>query len=481
MMMMRGVSTRIMRPIAPYYLKNTKSIFVSLKNTSLTTHTQSSVLKQTCCLGAMSLLGISNGRGNRWIHSHSNFVALDETISGLTHNNTVKLVPLGILLILANVTSFIHVTTNNATTGITVSAGTRTDSSIDERQKQDWDSFMLTSMNPKDDDDGDEEENPSVENIVDDTDNHVTINTVEMPSTVQDEDPYDHLPDHDDETTCTICLLNRQGPCKPYWRKLEWCMKHNLEKKHEGTSSSGGGEHCDKYMIPWLQCVQSYRNTYTVLMNQMYQKDYIDPVEASIHDQDKVLFNKVHPDSFLDLDDWKLYKVREKMDPNEGLTIANKKSTTQDVVVTAATNDIQHEEDTVLDPPDVFLIAASAKVNLIDPTTKRPVTIAYIRDQNRQVLGFDQFKKEKEERKKEHGGILLDSDVATFTFYIDPQTTQSIQVFALYESQGNDSDHNDDDDGDDKNHINGKDTHDGKEQDEEPILSTLYYSNNIEL
>ena len=75
---------------------------------------------------------------------------------------------------------------------------------------------------------------------------------------------------------------------------------------------------------------------------------------------------------------------------------------------------------------------------------------------------------------------MLDSDVATFTFYIDPQTTQSIQVFALYESQGNDSDH-DDDDGGAKNHVNGKDTHDGKEQDEEPILSTLYYSNNIEL
>lgn len=39
-------------------------------------------------------------------------------------------------------------------------------------------------------------------------------------------------PANDEETTCSICLINRQGPCRRYWLKFERCMKdHSAEKE----------------------------------------------------------------------------------------------------------------------------------------------------------------------------------------------------------------------------------------------------------
>eukprot|EP00571_Detonula_confervacea_P001854 CAMPEP_0172317480 /NCGR_PEP_ID=MMETSP1058-20130122/31761_1 /TAXON_ID=83371 /ORGANISM="Detonula confervacea, Strain CCMP 353" /LENGTH=279 /DNA_ID=CAMNT_0013032055 /DNA_START=38 /DNA_END=873 /DNA_ORIENTATION=+ len=36
---------------------------------------------------------------------------------------------------------------------------------------------------------------------------------------------------NDEDTTCSICLINRQGPCRKYWLKFERCMKeHGAEK-----------------------------------------------------------------------------------------------------------------------------------------------------------------------------------------------------------------------------------------------------------
>ena len=44
-------------------------------------------------------------------------------------------------------------------------------------------------------------------------------------------DPYENLPEEDEPTHCSICLTYRQGPCRPYWRKVEACTKDNELKK----------------------------------------------------------------------------------------------------------------------------------------------------------------------------------------------------------------------------------------------------------
>jgi len=108
----------------------------------------------------------------------------------------------------------------------------------------------------------------------------------------EQEDPYQHLTDDDDEPTeCTICKTNRQGPCRNEWRKFERCMKDNSSSSSNNSSgsssnedtdnanesSSNVGEACDKYMLPWLECIQGYRNLYTVISNNVAANEYVNP------------------------------------------------------------------------------------------------------------------------------------------------------------------------------------------------------------
>ena len=104
-----------------------------------------------------------------------------------------------------------------------------------------------------------------------------------------EEDPYDNLPPEDEPTHCSICLTYRQGPCRPYWRKVERCTKDHEFKKEEqevedaqqGVVTSGNKEDakgtqdeeeedqqeppCLKYMLPWIDCASSYRNLYSLI------------------------------------------------------------------------------------------------------------------------------------------------------------------------------------------------------------------------
>ena len=92
------------------------------------------------------------------------------------------------------------------------------------------------------------------------------------------EDPYDNLPEEDEPTHCSICLTYRQGPCRPYWRKVEACTKENELKRddesEEGDKKEEEGEEseekqddppCLKYMLPWIECATGYRNLYNLI------------------------------------------------------------------------------------------------------------------------------------------------------------------------------------------------------------------------
>jgi hypothetical protein len=46
--------------------------------------------------------------------------------------------------------------------------------------------------------------------------------------------------------TCSICLINRQGPCRKYWLKFERCMKeHGREKEERRRRGRRKGEDDD--------------------------------------------------------------------------------------------------------------------------------------------------------------------------------------------------------------------------------------------
>jgi len=112
-------------------------------------------------------------------------------------------------------------------------------------------------------------------------------------------DPYDNLPEKDEPTHCSICLTYRQGPCRPYWRKVEACTKdgekdRKKEDEEKDDNSKDGSDdsqspmsestRCFKYMMPWIDCASKYRNLYTLIeMDTNYTEGILELEATSRH------------------------------------------------------------------------------------------------------------------------------------------------------------------------------------------------------
>lgn len=79
-------------------------------------------------------------------------------------------------------------------------------------------------------------------------------------------DPYDNLPEEDEETNCSMCQTFRKGPCRPQWRKLERCFKD-----HE-NEENGAVTHCMRYFSPHQQCLMQYSNLYQLISLEQKQE-----------------------------------------------------------------------------------------------------------------------------------------------------------------------------------------------------------------
>ena len=264
--------------------------------------------------------------------------------------------------------------------------------------------------------------------------------SIEKTSKADDDDD-----DEDEPTSCTICLINRQGPCRPKWRKFERCMKKNSSEE----DGEGVGDKCDDIMIPWLTCVQSYRNTYTLITNKFYQNDFVDELEDNISDQDKKIQESLNgTQRFINFENYEKYCL-ESSSSDDGESKSNEKET----------NNQNGTDDNVDDP---LLVQVSATINLMDDT--REISLAYVRDQDGNVLGFEQFSSYKKLRKEKLESSETqkqdeksdvpntdDDDAITTTdneknteenvelptvgdcnFSIQPGKTKSVRVFAYY-------------------------------------------------
>jgi hypothetical protein len=119
------------------------------------------------------------------------------------------------------------------------------------------------------------------------------------------EDPYDNLPDEDEPTHCSICNVYRQGPCRPYWRKAERCMKdHELPKQKESHDDDNDDdknttvEHvCFKYMAPWSECARGYRGLYALIeMDTNYALGIADLEEETTTSHQVLCWNPTSPE-----------------------------------------------------------------------------------------------------------------------------------------------------------------------------------------
>ena len=237
-------------------------------------------------------------------------------------------------------------------------------------------------------------------------------------------DPYNDLPEEDEPTACVICLINRQGPCRPHWRKFERCMKENSSENDNDSNNSDENaipskpsmaDQCDKYMIPWISCIQNYRNTYTLISNDFFQHELIQEIEKGVKENEKVLLENIDTSSIIQINnDWWGGKTNEK---NTGASSAN-------------------EED---GPQDALLVEGLARINLFDG--QKPIEAAYIKDQDGNLLGYDQFTEFKKsigsKDENDDSQISNDSKVGQCNFHVSPDTTKTIQIFALYKALGN--------------------------------------------
>ena len=211
-------------------------------------------------------------------------------------------------------------------------------------------------------------------------------------------DKYENLPEEDEPTTCTICLINRQGPCRPMWRKFERCMKDNSNSDDNSDSVSPSmSEKCDAYMLPWIKCIQSYRNRYTIIANNFFQKELIAEVEKEIMEEEKVLLEGFDVTSIIQVGhEW------NDIDKTPGKELA--------------------------DDEDATLVEGVARINLWDNKGSRPIEIAYVKDQDGNLLGYDQFFDFKKSIKDDQENS---AKVGECNFHVSG-STQSIQIFALY-------------------------------------------------
>lgn len=88
---------------------------------------------------------------------------------------------------------------------------------------------------------------------------------------VEEEDPYENLPEEDEETDCVMCRTFRQGPCGQTWRKLERCFKDNETSK---------ATKCTKYFMGHQQCLSGYLNLYQLISLDLKQELVRDTASA---------------------------------------------------------------------------------------------------------------------------------------------------------------------------------------------------------
>lgn len=245
------------------------------------------------------------------------------------------------------------------------------------------------------------------------------------------EDPYANIPEEDEETDCSMCKTFRQGPCRPYWRKLERCFKD-----HEGEEN--GAVKCMRYFKPHQQCLMGYSNLYQLVSLEMKQ-ELVHDLELSISEEERRKWNpKI---------DWSTYLEFTK---ETGLSY---KETVQSR--DAATKELLPLWKRLPDNKEPVLLTLTSHLPKFTPETGMILKVAYAVDQDGYVLGLTYNKMygellEKSKSKNVNAEAVKDEkleeaqdnpdDQFEFDFFVLPGETKSIRICGLYSENPFDAD-----------------------------------------
>ena len=271
----------------------------------------------------------------------------------------------------------------------------------------------------------------------------------------EEDDPYENLPEDDEETDCTMCKTFRQGPCRPFWRKLERCFKD-----HE--SEDNGSAKCMRYFSPHQVCLMEYTNLYQLISLDLKQ-ELIADVEQAVTPAERRTFRDDHAEFSVD---WKLWReFYEEMGPSFRQTVPHHRRTEPSSEPLwkrlPPTSDGTHLEPVLLQTKATLSMTPPQPNDGDDSSSKSDVDrmilkLAYAIDQDGFVIGLsynskygdllDLTKKSSKTNdiaddsdanvtnEEEHAAAISEPLPEKFglDFYILPGECQSIRVCAMY-------------------------------------------------
>lgn len=270
---------------------------------------------------------------------------------------------------------------------------------------------------------------------LDDVNNEsISANVKESPDdTVEEEDDYSDLPEEDEPTSCSICLINRQGPCRNPWRRFEKCIKDNPDNDDNdndnnnksdddddddilsSTSSSTLLDKCSKVSFIWFNCLDKHRVTYTMITNKQYQPE-LEAMEEKYKDN-KYEFSTSPTIDISHYQEYQLAMYEKQQEEGED--------------VFEDENEEQHDPS----KPENF-VSGYVYFNLYlnnndDSSDIKEIDVAYVKDQNGDILGFDHFTHDKKDN--ENNDTDKSKAKGELIFHI-PVNTTSLTACALYKS-----------------------------------------------
>jgi hypothetical protein len=257
-------------------------------------------------------------------------------------------------------------------------------------------------------------------------------------------DPYDNLPEEDAPTHCSICKTYRQGPCRPYWRKVELCTKDNELKKdddgdkptppeNDDTNAAEADETADaqeeeelkdppclKYILPWIECASGYRNLYNMIE---LDTNYTMGIEELEEEAEKSLCWTRETEPVVEWANWQTHVEEHawKQQPKKKKTEA---MTKQPASQRPALWKIL---DTSSGDPEIITVTAVIPLFEVD-NQEGILECAYAQDQEGNVIGFSYGTSSGSDRKEGEEELPF----RTLDIRIIPSHTTHVTVAASY-------------------------------------------------
>lgn len=183
-------------------------------------------------------------------------------------------------------------------------------------------------------------------------------------------------------------------------------MKKDEEGESEKSEDDSMHEHpsafCDQYMLPWLTCIQSYRNLYLLFFNYLNQKQLIEPMEETIREDEVFEWGDVDAD-------WTPYIEWVK----------TKEYTLWDLYYALKQTALPISARPKFEGEDPEMVEIEVNVKLEDEGM--PLQFAYAKDQGGLLLGMEHFSGK-------------DNTPEKLKISFRPGVTSNVQFYALYKN-----------------------------------------------